>query len=289
MHDCFVPCAMGNVSQANFSEAKLSGNERNNLLEVLDVLVVLDEGEIQMSPKISALARLALDVFTTLTDPYQSLTVGEEMETVALMEKVLKSLAGNLELGTCTARQIESNYIHVCRDTSENIRNRSVYEYKVVNGAGDKDYQTDTSEYFTEMLTFDLQSDVSDISFVVLRTENKKRVEGIKVKQTGNGGASKGTKFKVNSALLAFSVFVEGNKTSVPVNYSLYHHTEAKDVKISIQGAGAITKQPVCAFWHATDLEWSTEGCQLAQEKSTSYSKCICNHSTSFAVILKVN
>ncbi|XP_033645444.1 adhesion G protein-coupled receptor L1-like isoform X1 [Asterias rubens] len=288
VHNCFAPCTMSNVSRANFSEAKLSDSERENLLEILRVLISLDDGETNTLPEITALIRLGLDVFTTLTNDHQSLTIEEETEVVALTEEVLASIAGNLELGNCVKDEVESNSVYICHDTSENIGNKSIFTYEIENGDTEKDYQTENSENFKDRLNFDLQSDNDDISFVVLRTENQKGVEVMNEEEISGVRAPSSTKFIVNSAFLAFSLYVEGIKTSVPVNYTLYHHVEAKDDKISIQGLGAITRQPMCVFWNDTISKWSSKGCWLAHESPTSYSDCISKHSTSFAVILKI-
>ena len=54
---------MSNVSRANFSEAKLSDSERENLLEILRVLISLDDGETNTLPEITALIRVRLILF----------------------------------------------------------------------------------------------------------------------------------------------------------------------------------------------------------------------------------
>ncbi|CAB4010999.1 adhesion G- coupled receptor D1-like, partial [Paramuricea clavata] len=84
------------------------------------------------------------------------------------------------------------------------------------------------------------------------------------------------TTFELNSKIIGAAVYPPLNKSlNNPITVTFSH------AKIS-------SGKQICSFWNHSIREWSTQGCELDEEHSTSTKTvCLCNHLTNFALLLQ--
>ncbi|XP_071807318.1 uncharacterized protein [Asterias amurensis] len=260
---------------------KLTADEKSALEDFITNIADLPTE--QLSKNVTdSIATGVLYAFSKLTEPEQTLSIQNEMEVVSNTEDAMKVLAGTLEPGTCTTLTQQQNSADLCSY-------QTVDDLKAFEFVQNVETSASSSQDSLDADFSDLLSDDGNFILVVLRKENNLN-RTVFLNETETEVAYNETTQEVNSALLTFSLFVEGNKTSVPVAFRLQHivDTGTKILPIDDTAFYEVIRTPICAFWNEINETWSTRGCKTVFS-TTHFSKCDCNHSTNFGILMDIS
>nr|XP_055024640.1 adhesion G-protein coupled receptor D2 isoform X2 [Misgurnus anguillicaudatus] len=86
----------------------------------------------------------------------------------------------------------------------------------------------------------------------------------------------------LGSSIISSTVLKDGEKFSMPVQYTLQHQTSESTSERTV---------PFCVFWDfgstSEEGRWSTDGCYFISSQNN-LTSCYCNHTTNFAVLLQI-
>ncbi|XP_071807321.1 adhesion G protein-coupled receptor L3-like isoform X2 [Asterias amurensis] len=204
------------------------------------------------------------------------------MDVVSNTENAMKVLAGTLAPGNCTTLTKQQNSADLCSY-------QTVDDLKAFEFVQEVETSASSSQDSLDADFSDFDPDDGNFTLVVLRKENNLN-RTVFLNETETEVAYNETTQEVNSALLTFSLFVEGNKTSVPVTFRLQHieDTGTKILPIDDTAFYEVIRTPICAFWNEINETWSTLGCKTVFS-TTNFSKCDCSHSTNFGILMYIS
>ncbi|XP_038054962.1 adhesion G protein-coupled receptor E3-like [Patiria miniata] len=287
--------ACGETTRIDVEPGNLTDAKREELVDFLKFIATQPAEQLTTISDTVAVTKTVLMAFAKLTDPDQSLSVQGETAIVADTEEALKMLAGTLAPKTCATIGHQTGSASLCNSLNIDQSDGYTFKHQVPLSYDADGNAIGTFEESLEFDLLDLDKDAKNASVIVLRKESTaQNIDRVKdLDQDGNLQASNETQIQLNSALLTFSVFVEGDRTSVPVTFSLYHLENANDESMKGESSTVnISRQSLCVFVDETDdqdVQWSSWGCKVLLDRSTSkYTYCTCNHSTSFAVLMQV-
>ncbi|XP_022089653.1 adhesion G protein-coupled receptor L3-like [Acanthaster planci] len=296
VHTLQEAIACGKTSRIDVEPGKLTDDKKVELVNFLKFVVSQPtHQELKTYSETAAVTKTVLMVFTKLTDADQNLSVQEEAEIVADTEEALKVLAGTLLPKTCATLGYDGSSVSLCNSPTLSLLSGYTFTHQVPISYDDSG---DVITTFEESAEFDLSKmdlDAKNVSAVILRKMRPSyMIDQIKFwESTDNLQAPNETWIQLNSALLTLSLFVQGNRTSVPVTFSLYHLENLKGESRTGESATVnISKNSICAFVDDKDdqnVQWSAYGCKAVSPRSTNeHTYCSCNHSTNFAVLMQV-
>ncbi|XP_033645236.1 adhesion G protein-coupled receptor E3-like [Asterias rubens] len=286
--DAIKCSSSSNVSRNNSigvdeAPGKLTADQKVALEDFLTSIASLPTNTRLSKSETDSVATNVLFAFSKLTEPEQTLSTENEMDVVSDTEDAMKVLAGTLAPGNCTTLTKQQNSADLC--SYQTVDDLKAFEFvqEVETSASSSQDSLDV-----DFSDFDLLPDDGNFTLVVLRKENNLN-RTVFLNKTETEVAYNETTQEVNSALLTFSLFVEGNKTSVPVTFRLQHIEDTgTEIRTIDDTAFYEVRTPICTFWNEINETWSSWGCKTVFS-TTNFSKCDCNHSTNFGILMDIS
>ncbi|XP_033123619.1 adhesion G protein-coupled receptor L3-like [Anneissia japonica] len=268
----------------NEIENLLDENEELNVEEA-DTILTLGN-DLYDTYDSSEFKQEVVKVFVKVVQQISNLNFTEQNETIDILDQYLELSSETLSIDTIEDNDF-SDVIHSMEKTFTNALDVLDEDTPPVVIKSPK-----AEVYLAVFKKESEDDDVIDLSTIGVSDDEEKEQNTLKMDISSipddsmNTSDVKKTKIEVASSILSIRLTSDGQVVSIPVNFTLVHDTVNMTVLKSNEKQASFT----CSFIdHTKDhLYWSAFGCVTSTAKNSLQSNCNCNHTTSFAVLMKV-